>query len=158
MGFFADGAGVAVTVIIASVGVVGDGAGVAVTVMIVSVGVVGDGAGVAVTIMVVAIGVCGDVAGVAVLFVTAIVGMSGSDAVTVNMTVGASTAGTVLFAFGAVGMAIARVRRASNVEMNRPRIVCERLLEWLVNWVRSSRTEKKGVRNKMSAGSFYELR
>ena len=64
---------------------------------------------------------------------TAIVGMSGGGgALTVNMTVVAPTAGAVFFAFGVVGIAIARVKRASNIRMIGMRIVGERLLEGLV--------------------------
>ena len=73
------------------------------------------------------------VAGVAVLFMTAIVGMSGDGgALTVNKTMVAPTAETVLFTFGAVGIAIARVKRASNIRMIGMRIVGERLLQGLV--------------------------
>ncbi len=132
VGVVDDGAGVAVTVMIVTVGVCDDIAGVAVTIMVVNIGVcgdVGDVTGVAVLSMTAIVGVCGDVADVAVLFMTAIVGMSGGGALTVNMTVVAPAAGTILFAFGAVGMAVARVRTAGNIEIIRPRIVGERLVE-----------------------------
>ena len=72
------------------------------------------------------------IAGVAVLFMTAIVGMSGGGgALTVNMTVFTPTAAAILFAFGAVGIAIARVKRASNIRVIGMRILGERLLEGL---------------------------
>ena len=133
VGIVGDGAGVVVTVRIETAGVCGDVAGVAVTIMVAIIGVCGGVADVAVTVMKVTVRVCGDVAGVAVLSMTAIVGMSGGgDALTVTITVVAPTAGAVLFAFGAVGIAIARVKRASNIRMNGIRIVGERLLEGLV--------------------------
>ena len=116
-------------------GVVGDVAGVAVRTMVEAIGacgeVCGEVAGVVVpSMMVVAIGVCGDacsdVAGVVLLSMTAVVGMSGGDAVAVKISVGAPAAGAVLFAFGAVGMAIARLQTAGNIEMISLRIVWAR--------------------------------
>ena len=124
---------VAVTIMVAIIGVCGEVADAAVTVMEVTVRVCGDVAGVAVPSMTAIVDVCSDVADVAVLFRTAIVRMSGGGgALTVTINVVAPTAGAVLFAFGAVGMAIARVKRASNIRMNGIRIVGERLLEGLV--------------------------
>ena len=65
--------------------------------------------GVAVTVMRDTIGVCVVVAGV-----------------------GAPSAGAGLFSFGAVAIAVVRARRASIVEMDRKRIVGEKLVEGLV--------------------------